>query len=285
MSYGDSTQWTEVRYGRRSRLPRNTFAQGWSRDRLRTGPRGMASAFPVRRGGGPAAHTMPNPPVPPLGFLAPARSQRPLLGDGPQRRLYADVVRQTAPRRPLDHGFFQRDFRGPGCPRPCGGPGHVVYGGRGSLVGDSGILVSHRCSLLMDMGASWGGASGVPSTVFAGHCGTFLGGGSAAVQGPAQVQRSPDAVATHGEVEQRPLRDCGTSVEVGGELQGLHGSRRPARATCSVATMTDGRSAGPADWEGRTVLTRGPESGSQFSKGAEDTEAHAGANSTGGWEH
>ncbi|KAK2811016.1 hypothetical protein Q5P01_000298 [Channa striata] len=82
----------------------------------------------------------------------------------------------------------------------------------------------------------------------------------AAVQGPAQVQRSPDAVATHGEVEQRPLRDCGTSVEVGGELQGLHGEPPPARATCSVATMTDGRSAGPADWGGPDGVDTGDQS-------------------------
>ncbi|KAK2816012.1 hypothetical protein Q5P01_026479 [Channa striata] len=113
MSYGAPAQWIEVRYGRQGRRPRNAVDQAGFGDRLWTGSRGMARASPVWRYGGPVSHTMSNPPVPPLGFSAPARSTRPLLVDGPLRKSYADVVRQAAPRQLRGRGFPPRSDVGP----------------------------------------------------------------------------------------------------------------------------------------------------------------------------
>ncbi|KAK2840507.1 hypothetical protein Q5P01_014247 [Channa striata] len=87
MGYGDSMQWTEVRYGRRGRRFREGGGYAGSGDRLRTGSRGMDSAFPVGWRRGPIANIMSNPPVPPRDFSTAARSVRPPRGDGFRRGL------------------------------------------------------------------------------------------------------------------------------------------------------------------------------------------------------
>ncbi|KAK2863638.1 hypothetical protein Q5P01_003171 [Channa striata] len=116
MSYRAPAQWTEVRYGRRARRARGTFDQAWSGDRLRTRSGGRARASPVRRIVGSGTDLLPNPPVLPFGFSAPARSRRPPPGQGRQARSYADVVRQAAPRQ------FRGDFSWGGeLPAPDGG--------------------------------------------------------------------------------------------------------------------------------------------------------------------
>ncbi|KAK2840506.1 hypothetical protein Q5P01_014246 [Channa striata] len=109
MGYGDSMQWTEVRYGRRGRRFREGGGYAGSGDRLRTGSRGMDSAFPVGWRRGPIANIMSNPPVPPRDFSTAARSVRPPRGDGFRPRSYADVVRQAAPRQFRDRSFLHND--------------------------------------------------------------------------------------------------------------------------------------------------------------------------------
>ncbi|KAK2863637.1 hypothetical protein Q5P01_003170 [Channa striata] len=112
MSYRAPAQWTEVRYGRRARRARGTFDQAWSGDRLRTRSGGRARASPVRRIVGSGTDLLPNPPVLPFGFSAPARSRRPPPGQGRQARSYADVVRQAAPRQFRGRGYSPRHYGG-----------------------------------------------------------------------------------------------------------------------------------------------------------------------------
>ncbi|KAK3505768.1 hypothetical protein QTP70_003922, partial [Hemibagrus guttatus] len=116
MSYRAQEQWTEVHYRQRGQYPRNTFKPTGPGDRRRAGSRGMARAFPVPREGVPVPYFFPNRPVPPLVFPVPARLPVPPthLGpqtgsySGPQRRSYADVVRQSnpQPRRGRTYGPY-----------------------------------------------------------------------------------------------------------------------------------------------------------------------------------
>ncbi|KAK2814309.1 hypothetical protein Q5P01_000629 [Channa striata] len=60
---------------------------------------GMACAPPVPQSVVPVSNFYPNRPVPPWGFLAPARSSGPRQGSGARTRSYAAVVRQPDSRR------------------------------------------------------------------------------------------------------------------------------------------------------------------------------------------
>ncbi|KAK2854373.1 hypothetical protein Q5P01_007034 [Channa striata] len=259
MSYGGSLQWTEVRYGRRGRLLRDGGGLAGARDQRRTDSRGMDRAFPVGWRRGPVTNLMSNPPVPPLGFSAAARSMRPPRGDGLRPRSYAEVVRQAAPRQFRDRGFLQQDYGASATRRRVVGvakqrqsqPTDPEFSGQTGMapvgvaespdrVGEEGVgrrgrqlgavLPESQAQFLEEIVEC---SSGVDSSVV--HAGLPAGrkqGAGAVTPGAGQSPGTVDHTA------------AGTE---GGLLAPPRGPP-PERFMCTVATMTEHRLDGASDW-------------------------------------